>query len=136
MMSKSNRVPLGLARIARYAKGNEDKTIVFVGSVTDDVRLNGFDLPKLKVCALRFTEGAKARILKAGGEIMTFDQLAQVAPKGSNTLLIRGVRTSRTAYKYFGTPGASESTTRPRVRAEGRKFEQARGRRASRGFKV
>jgi len=44
----------------------------------------------LKVCALHVTEGARARILKAGGEIITFDQLALRAPKGNNTVLLQG----------------------------------------------
>ena len=52
--------------------------------MTDDVRL--YDLPKLSVAALRFTETARARILKAGGECLTFDQLALRAPTGSNTV--------------------------------------------------
>ena len=33
-----------------------------VGTITDDARM--FDVPKLRVCALRFTETARARILK------------------------------------------------------------------------
>lgn len=44
----------------------------------------------LQVCALRFTETARARILKAGGEVLTFDQLALRAPKGQNTILLQG----------------------------------------------
>lgn len=36
------------------------------------------------------TEGARARILKAGGELITFDQLALRAPKGQNTVLLQG----------------------------------------------
>ena len=36
------------------------------------------------------TEGARARILKAGGEVITFDQLALRAPKGNNTVLLQG----------------------------------------------
>lgn len=48
----------------------------------------------LKVCALRFTEGARARILKAGGEVITFDQLALRSPTGKNTLLIQGKKFS------------------------------------------
>ena len=32
----------------------------------------------------------RARILKAGGEILTFDQLALRAPKGQNTILLQG----------------------------------------------
>jgi Ribosomal protein 60S L18 and 50S L18e len=44
----------------------------------------------LKICALRVTDRARARILKAGGEILTFDQLALRAPTGKNTVLIQG----------------------------------------------
>lgn len=40
----------------------EDKVAVLVGTITDDVRL--FEVPKLKVCALKFTETARARIVK------------------------------------------------------------------------
>ena len=43
-----------------------------------------------QICALRVTEGARARILKAGGEIITFDQLALRSPKGQNTILLQG----------------------------------------------
>ena len=132
----------------------EGKIAVLVGTITDDVRLH--EVPKLRVCALRVTETARARILKvrsgsgrgggarrrprerrgallrpagtwggdevlalsswlarsapcatgspashrsarpqAGGEIMTFDQLALAAPTGSNTVLLRGPKNSR-----------------------------------------
>ena len=47
-------------------------------------------MPARQVCALRITEGARARILKAGGEIITFDQLALRSPKGQNTILLQG----------------------------------------------
>lgn len=40
----------------------------------------------MKVTALRFTETARARIEKAGGECLTFDQLALRAPLGQNTV--------------------------------------------------
>ena len=40
----------------------EDNIMVVVATITDDVRL--FEVPKLRVCALRFTETARARILK------------------------------------------------------------------------
>jgi S-adenosylmethionine synthetase len=43
-----------------------------------------------QICALRVTDRARARILKAGGEILTFDQLALRAPTGKNTVLIQG----------------------------------------------
>merc|ERR1711992_479350 len=49
-----------------------------------------FEVPKMTLCALRVTEKARERILKAGGEIITFDQLALRAPTGKNTLMIQG----------------------------------------------
>ena len=66
--------------------------------MTDDVRLDGHDIPALKLAALKVTEGARKRILAAGGEVYTLDQLAMMAPTGSNTVLLRGRRTAaRTA---------------------------------------
>jgi large subunit ribosomal protein L18e len=134
-MSKTNRPPLSLSRLDRYMKGKEDKVAVIVGTVTDDVRL--YELPAYKVAALRFTETARARILKAGGECLTFDELALKAPTGANTVLLRGPKNAREAVKHFGrAPGVPHSHTKPYVRSKGRKFEKARGRRNSRGFKV
>lgn len=52
--------------------------------MTDDIRV--YEVPALKVTALRFTERARARIVKAGGECLTFDQLALRAPLGQNTV--------------------------------------------------
>lgn len=40
----------------------DNKVAVLVGTITDDVRL--FEVPKLRVCALKFTETARARITK------------------------------------------------------------------------
>jgi large subunit ribosomal protein L18e len=68
--------------------------------VTDDTRLT--TIPKLSIAALRFTQAAKARIIAAGGEALTLDQLALRAPTGSNTVLLRGIRTAREACKHFG----------------------------------
>merc|ERR1719474_1767655 len=81
-MSKINRPPLSIARLIRNMKkaGNADKVAVCVGTITNDTRI--FDVPKMTVCALRVTEKARERILKAGGEIMTFDQFALRAPTG------------------------------------------------------
>ena len=133
-MSKVNRPPMGIARLARYMKGREDKIAVLVGTVTDDPRL--IEVPKLRVCALRFTDTARARIVAAGGECLSFDQLALLEPKGSSTVLLRGPKNAREAVKHFGNPGTPGSHVKPFVRSEGRKFERARGRRPSRGFKV
>ena len=123
-MSKTNRPPMSLSGVARQLEGKPENTIaVMVGTVTDDERL--LVVPKMTVAAMKFTCAARARIIKAGGEALTLDQLAQRAPTGSNTVLLRGKRTAREANKYFGTPGAKHSHVKPRVRSNGRKFERA-----------
>lgn len=100
-MSKINRPPVSLSRIAGNIKnGNEKKTVVVVGTVTDDNRL--LQVPKVTVAALRFTATARARILAAGGRTLTLDQLGQEKPTGANTLLLRGPKNSREAFKHFG----------------------------------
>lgn len=137
-MSKVNAPPMGLARLAKYMSKKEGKTAVIVGKVTDDVRL--LECPKLSVCALSFTERARKRIVAAGGECLTLDQLALRAPTGADTVLLRGPA-SRAALAHFGkrtsvlNPHAYDHV-KPYVRSKGRKFERARGRRKSRGFKV
>ncbi|PPR01664.1 hypothetical protein CVT26_013105 [Gymnopilus dilepis] len=134
-LSKNNRPPLSLSRIVKETANTADlssKVIVQVGTVTDDIRLT--EVPKLSVAALRFTQSAKDRIIAAGGEALTLDQLALRAPTGSNTVLLRGVKTARAAYKYFGA--GPHKHKRPYTISKGRKFERARGRRKSRGFKV
>jgi large subunit ribosomal protein L18e len=132
-MSRVNRPALSVSKLARLAAGKEGKTLALVGSVTDDVRFVG-DFPKLTVAALRFTEGARARITKAGGVCLTFDQLALQQPEGKNCVLLRGPKNSRESVKHFGAPGTTHA--KPYVRSVGRKFEQARGRRKSKGYKA
>lgn len=66
---------------------------------------------------MHVTQSARVRILKAGGEIITFDQLAQRSPKGENTVLIQGPRKARLAEKHFGkAPGVPGSHTRPLIK--------------------
>ncbi|KAK5811379.1 60S ribosomal protein L18-2-like [Gossypium arboreum] len=134
-MCKVNKPPLSLSRLIEFMKGKEDKIAVVVGTVTDDIRI--YEVPALKVTALRFTKTARARIDKAGGECLTFDQLALRAPLGQNTVLLRGPKNAREAVKHFGpAPGVPHSHTKPYVRSKARKFERARGRRNSKGFRV
>merc|ERR1719387_2677965 len=131
-MARRNKAPMSLSKLKSLMEG---KAAVVVGPITDDKRI--IEFPKISVCALRFTETARSRIQANGGECITFDQLALRSPMGKGTVLLRGATKSRTAERYFGpAPGVPGSTTRPRVRSSGRKFEMARGRRKSRGFKV
>ncbi|KAI5927038.1 solute carrier family 25 member 42 [Camillea tinctor] len=132
-MSRINRPPVSLSRVkGQITQGQEGKTVVVVGTITDDNRL--IEVPKVTIAALRFTATARARILAAGGEAITLDQLALRAPTGSNTLLLRGPKNAREAVKHFGF--GPHKHKKPYVESKGRKFEKARGRRRSRGFKV
>lgn len=134
--SRVNRPPISLKTVAKHL-GDSEKIAVIVGSVTDEVRT--FDCPAMTVCALRFTNTARAKLLKAGGTCLTFDQLALKAPLGENCMLLRGCKSHRESAKHFsakyGAPGTPHGTARPYVRAKGRKFEKARGKRASRGYR-
>ena len=141
--SRVNRTPVSLSKLAKYAQRKsitdlqkEKKDIIFaiVGTVTNDTRV--IDIPEMKVCALKFTEKARERITSAKGKCITFDQLAINRPQGENVILLRGTR-DREAKKHFGkAPGLPDSNTKPYVRSKGRKFERARGRRRSRGYKA
>ncbi|EMC95692.1 hypothetical protein BAUCODRAFT_122987 [Baudoinia panamericana UAMH 10762] len=136
--SKINRPPMSLSKIVgvtankHSAEAYEGKIRAVVGVVTDDNRL--VEVPKMTICALRFTATARARIEKAGGECLTFDQLAMRAPTGSNVVLLRGPKNAREAVKHFGF--GPHSHKKPYVESKGRKFEKGRGRRRSKGFKV
>lgn len=68
-MSRINRPPLSLSRLARHMKKptREGMIAVVVGSITNDVRL--YTVPKMTVAALHVTEKARARILAAGGTL-------------------------------------------------------------------
>ena len=141
--SRVNRCPVSLSKLSKYAQRksvtdekNKGNDIIFavIGTVTNDTRI--IDVPEMKVCALKFTEKARERIVAAKGKCITFDQLAINRPKGENIILLRGTR-DREAKKHFGkAPGLPDSNTKPYVRSKGRKFERARGRRRSRGYKA
>eukprot|EP00566_Odontella_aurita_P016882 CAMPEP_0113552726 /NCGR_PEP_ID=MMETSP0015_2-20120614/15223_1 /TAXON_ID=2838 /ORGANISM="Odontella" /LENGTH=245 /DNA_ID=CAMNT_0000453727 /DNA_START=410 /DNA_END=1147 /DNA_ORIENTATION=- /assembly_acc=CAM_ASM_000160 len=190
-MSGVNAPPISIARLAKFMKDKDGKTAVIVGKVTDDVRMlecpklsvcalnfsdgarkrivasggecitfdqlalrapkgvivgkvtddvRMLECPKLSVCALNFSDGARKRIVASGGECITFDQLALRAPKGGNTVLLRGPK-DREALAHFGHSTTvnnphTHTSVKPYVRSKGRKFEKARGRRRSCGFKI
>ena len=133
-MSRLNQATMSLSRIATYAKGKESQIVVIVGRVTNDSRFH--DMTKMTICALKFTDTARARIEKAGGECLTFDQLAVRCPTGSNTLLLRGSKWNREAVKHFGAVGVPGSHVKPYGTKKQRKLHIARGRRNSKGFKT
>lgn len=57
----------------------------------------------IQICCLRITEEARARVEKAGGEVITFEQLATQAPTGKGTVLIQGQLLSIYSYHIVWT---------------------------------
>merc|ERR1711976_40803 len=123
MMSRVNRPPLSISRISKLMKNRPNQIACVVADVLDDERFT--EVPKLTVCALRFSASARSRILAAGGQVLTFDQLALQKPTGNSCVLLRGRKNAREAVKHF--------KGKPYVRSKGRKFERARGRRRGMG---
>ncbi|KAH7517050.1 hypothetical protein FEM48_Zijuj09G0020600 [Ziziphus jujuba var. spinosa] len=102
-----NSKRLSLSRLIRFVEGKRIQS-------HDDIRV--YDVPSLKVTALRFTETARARIEKAGVECLTFDQLALRAPLCQNTVLLRGPKNACGAVKHFGpASGVPHSHSKPHV---------------------
>ena len=130
-----NKQPVSLSKlVANSGNADDDTVYVVVSTVVNDPRLT--DLPALTVCALRVSDSARARITKAGGRVLTFDQLAVERPTGSNTVLLRAKINARESVRHFW--GVNGNSTAPFVAKSGHrkdKFERARGRRASFAFK-
>ena len=141
--SRINRAPISLSKLVKFSqrkqvteseKNGQEIILAVVGTVTDDNRV--LEIPSMRICAIKFTEKARERILNAKGKCITFDQLAINRPNGESVILLRGSR-DREAKKHFGpAPGVPGSHAKPYVRSKGRKFEQARGKRRSRGYRV
>ena len=74
--------------IAQYSKNTP--ILVYLQREIIPAQSAFLNVSDLQLCALRVTESARSRILKAGGEILTFDQLALRAPRGQNTILLQG----------------------------------------------
>ena len=140
--SRINRAPISLSKLVKFSqrkqvteseKNGQEIILAVVGTVTDDNRI--LEIPSMRICAIKFTEKARERILNAKGKCITFDQLAINRPNGESVILLRGSR-DREAKKHFGpAPGVPGSHAKPYVRSKGRKFEQARGKRRSRGYR-
>merc|ERR1712194_365554 len=63
---KQRCAPLSLSRLGVHMKNKAGKTAVVIGTITNDPRQMDLSLPEgVKVCALKFTETARARIEKA-----------------------------------------------------------------------
>ena len=79
---KRRRAEVNISKIDRYAKDGE--TIVVPGVVLG----NGDITKKVKIAALRFSKSAKEKLLKAGCEVLTLEELLSENPEGKNTRIM------------------------------------------------
>eukprot|EP00923_Selenidium_pygospionis_P024960 GHVN01043836.1.p1 GENE.GHVN01043836.1~~GHVN01043836.1.p1 ORF type:complete len:186 (-),score=22.93 GHVN01043836.1:171-728(-) len=106
------RGPISIRRVTKLMKGKEGKICVIVGTVTEDQRL--YEMPKLSIAALRFSESARRRVLAAGGECITLDEFAMRNPKATDVVLLKGHTETREANQHFGiAPGCPGSHAAP-----------------------
>jgi len=98
--SRNHQSPVSLSKLIKYSKGKKNKTFVVVGKVLNDERVE--DIPPIHVCALKFSSVVRNRIEKAGGEVLTFDQMALRFPTGKNTILVRGPKKKINQKKRIG----------------------------------
>ncbi|KAM5312364.1 large ribosomal subunit protein eL18-like [Glossophaga mutica] len=113
--------------------GQEGKTAAVVGPTTEDVHAQ--EVPKLKMWVFRVSSPAGSRILEAGAEILTLDQLALASPKGCDTILLSGPHKGAEVYRHFGkAPGTPHRRTKPCVRSKDWKFEHMRDHLARPGY--
>ncbi|OIR57355.1 MAG: 60S ribosomal protein L18 [Amphiamblys sp. WSBS2006] len=100
---------------ARKEGTKVEEILVVAGPVVDDERL--VNIRPMRVVALRFSKTARAKLAKAGGECLTFDQLALLRPTGEKCILFRGNILDRKAAKCFGVPGRRDGA-RPKCAAK------------------
>eukprot|EP01070_Trichotokara_eunicae_P009083 Trichotokara_eunicae@DN5972_c0_g1_i1.p1 len=118
---------VGIKRVIRNTRNRENATICVAGTVTNDNRV--LETPKLSVCALKFTHTARSRIIKNGGECITFDQLALKSPTGANSVLLKSNYMGRKATKHFGgVPGSMVKPAHVRTSGGGRQHATIRHR--------
>jgi large subunit ribosomal protein L18e len=87
-MSRKNQSNVSISKINKIAKKNPGKTIVVVGKILNDERIDKISL--IKVCALSCSVSAKNRIEMSGGEFYTFGKFSLKYPTGKNSILLRG----------------------------------------------
>ncbi|MEM3061364.1 MAG: 50S ribosomal protein L18e [Candidatus Bathyarchaeia archaeon] len=73
---------VNVSKIARYS--NEGEIVVIPGKVLGAGSLTS----KLTVVAYRFSEGARKKILEAGGECISFYELLERNPEGKNVKIL------------------------------------------------
>ncbi|PKU86225.1 60S ribosomal protein L18-2 [Dendrobium catenatum] len=70
-MRKINKPPISLRRLIHFMHRKKNNIALIVGTMIDDRKIH--EIPTIKVTTLRFTKMARAMIIMARGECLTFD---------------------------------------------------------------
>ncbi|MEM4246662.1 MAG: 50S ribosomal protein L18e [Candidatus Bathyarchaeia archaeon] len=79
---RSRRPSVDLGRLARF--GREDKIVVVPGKVLGSGSLD----KKLRIAALSFSQSAKKKVERAGGECLTITSLLEERVEGKDLMII------------------------------------------------
>ena len=79
---KRKRIAVNVSKINRYTK--EGETVIVPGKVLGTGEIDH----KVNVAAFSFSSTAIEKIKKAGGTVMSIDELININPKGSNIRII------------------------------------------------
>ncbi len=79
---RRQRAEVNVSKINRYTK--EGDTVIVPGSVLGAGKLEH----KVTVAAWKFSETAKKKIVEAGGEVLTIEELIERNPKGSGVTIM------------------------------------------------
>lgn len=80
--SRRNRKEVNIRRLNKYTSDNE--TAIIPGKLLGDGNLDH----KVTVAAFKLTEGAKEKVEKSGGNIISIQDLIKKNPKGSKIKII------------------------------------------------
>lgn len=80
--SSKNWPVVNLDKIDKYT--NENETALIPGKVLSDGNLT----KKISVAAYSFSQKAKEKIKKAGGEVLTIEELMKINPEGKNIRIL------------------------------------------------
>jgi large subunit ribosomal protein L18e len=124
-MSRKNKGLVHLKNIVHEMEVQPHRIAVVVSSVVVKEAIVTPNMPKLYVCALRFSHAARAMIEGAGGMCLTLDQLAQLRPTGEGCVFIKPVVDPVSRMKR-GIPGSKKNPGLTKTKVLSRRAERGR----------
>lgn len=83
--SRRNRTKINVSRLGRYTKGGD------IVAVPGKVLGAGAIGHAVTVAAFSFSGSARDKVTRAGGTCLSFEELVEKNPKGTNVKIMRGI---------------------------------------------